>query len=369
MAEIFPKRQKNEVESGENRQLAVGKSIDTILNIDFEEFQSHVSNMDFDSYTKLTERLSGLGQAMKESRASFSDIPVSAVVANVFHYLESRTDWNNFAIATKQINKAVTEHKDITPPWPEGQLIHDSIDYYSRPTFSYDGEFIAYGNRGRDIYIWNRRKGLVASLDGHEHNSSVTFSPCSNLLVSIGRDHRIKLWDLADNIQCRWTTQQEDTEFHDTVAFSPTGDVFATFGYLDERVFVRSTLDGSILKNILSGVENKFGVTLSPDGRTLAICGRQNAIELWDLYDSESTATLFDHGHTSFVHVIAYSPDGKFLASASYDKTIKIWDTANHQRCVHTLMGHTEPVRSVSFSPDRKFVASGSDDYTIRVWC
>jgi WD40 repeat protein len=361
MAESYqhPKHQKIEM-------IDIGKAIGTILHIDMEEFQNHVGNIDFDTYTKLTERLSKLDQAMTDARPSFSDIPVSAVVANMFHYLEKRTDWNNFALVTKEMNKAVTEHKDLTPPWPEGQLNHASIDDYSRPKFSHDGEFIAYSNSRGRIYIWCRRKGLVASLEGHDRNSSVSFSPCSNLLVSTGHDERIKLWDLADNNQCRWT-QQEDTEFHDTVAFSPTGDVFATFGYLDGLVFVRRTLDGSISKKIRSGIEIKFGVAFSPDGRTLAICGNANSIELWDLDDSGSTATLLD-GHTGFVLDIAYSPDGNFLASASNDKTIKIWDMANHQRCIQNLRDHIGPVRSVSFSPDGKFLASGSEDRTIRVW-
>jgi WD40 repeat protein len=370
MAESSPKRQKIEMESGESsRRLAVGKSIDTILNIDFEEFKSQVSNMDFDSYKKLTDCLSKLGQAMKESRASFSDIPASAVASNMFHYLENRTDWDNFALVTKEINKAVTEHKDITPPWPEGQLNHTSIDNSSRPKFSHDGEFIAYGNRRGDICLASRRKGQVASWRGHERCLSVSFSPCSNLLVSISNDHTIKLWDLDNHNLCLWT--QEDNSQHDTVVFSPTGDVFATFrrdGY-EPVVVLRNTSDGAISQTFASEVIQKTNVTLSPDGRTLAVCGTQNAIELWDLDDSGSTATLLD-GHAGCMLDIAYSPDGKFLASASNDKTIKIRDTSNW-RCVQTLKGHTGPVRFLSLSPDGKFLASVGvgDDRNIRVWC
>jgi hypothetical protein len=57
---------------------------------------------------------------------SFSDILVSAVVANMFPYLEKRTDWNNFALSPprKYTKGRITEQKDLTPPWPEGKLIH-----------------------------------------------------------------------------------------------------------------------------------------------------------------------------------------------------------------------------------------------------
>jgi WD40 repeat protein len=363
--ESFPKRQKIGMESS-SRLAQVGKAVDTILNIDLEDFQTHVGHMDFDGYKKLLERLSGLGQAMKDSRPAFSNIPVSAVVTNMFHYLESRTDWNSFALVTKEINKAVMEHKDIAPPWPECFLIHESIDQYSAPTFSHVGEFIAYGNYGGYICLWSRKKGLVERWRGHSNVSSVSFSPCSNLLVSIGSDNRIKLWDLDNRNLCVWT--QANTSRHDKVAFSPTGDIIATFGYPDARVFVRSKSDGSILQTLRSDIGIKYGVAFSPDGRTLAVCGYQNAIELWDLDNDSgrSTSTLFD-GHTEDVLAIAYSPDGKFLVSASNDKTLKLWDVAK-EKCVQNLKGHIGRVRSVSFSPDGKFLASGSDDREIRVW-
>jgi WD40 repeat protein len=375
MAESFPKRQKIEMESGKtSRQLAIGKAIETILKIDNHEFQRYVGNMEFDGYTKLTGCLSKIDQAMKDSRPSFSNIPVSAVVVNMFQYLENRTDWNNFALVNKEINKAVREHKDLTPPWPEGEWIHDSIDGYSRPKFSDDGEFIAYSNYEGYIYIWSRRKGLVASLEGHLNgNSSVSFSPCSNFLVWIGRE-RIKVWDLADNNLCLW----EATTRHDNVVFSPTNDEFATFGHIHEPlVILWNTSDGSISQDLISGIKVKLCAAFSPHGRTLAICGRQNAIELWNLDDSESTATLLD-GDDGDVLAIAYSPNGNFLASASFDMTINIWDVAKEQ-CVQSLAGHTMPrcnnvcitnvVASLSFSPDGKFLASGSEDDDIRVWC
>jgi WD40 repeat protein len=361
MAESYPKRKKIGMESGESR-LAIGKAIDTIFNIDFEEFQSHVSNMDFDSYTELLECLSGLGQTMTDSRASFSDIPVSAIVANMFHYLENRTDWNNFALVNKEINKAVKEHKDITPPWSERRLKHESIDNYSRPKFSPDGEFIAYGNRGGDICLWSRRKGLVAIWKGHEHNSSVTFPPSSNCLASYS-DHSIKLWDLDIGNRCRRT--QENTEFHGSVAFSPSGDVFATFGSSNEpTVFLWNASDGSISQTLRSEIQIKYKVVFSPDERTLAICGNANPIQLWNLDGSGTSATLL---HAEPVCDIAYSPDGNFLASASNDNTIKIWDMTN-QQCVRTFTDHPGTVRSVSFSPDGKWLASGSDNFTIRLW-
>jgi WD40 repeat protein len=207
----------------------------------------------------------------------------------------------------------------------------------------------------------------VASWTAHDNGySSVSFSPCSNLLVSTtGHDERIKLWDLDNHNRCRWT--QQDVESHSFAAFSPIGDVFATFGRYNEPVVcLRNTSDGSLSRTLTSDIEIKYSVALSPDGQTLAVCGSAHAIELWDLGDSESTANIL-FGHAGFVLDIAFSADGKFLASSSNDKAIKIWNVAN-QQCIQSLTGHTGQMKSISFSPDGKFLASGSIDQDIRLW-
>jgi WD40 repeat protein len=308
-------------------------------------------------------------QAMEESIPCFADIPVIAVASNMFPFLESRTDWNNFALVSKEIYKAVTEHKDLSPPWPDCQLSEAGEGAsYCTPIFSHDGELIAYGNGGGRISIWSRRKALVASWKGHDsHASDVSFSPCSNLLLSIGGDKRINLWDLDNHNRCLWTQQDVGSLHQSKIVFSPSGDVFATFGYRDDNpgVFLRNTSDGSLSKTLTS-VREFHGGAFSPDGRTLAVrSSHQNTIELWDHGDSESTAAHLV-GHTSYLLEVAYSPDGKFLASASQDKTIKIWNVAN-QQCIHTLTGRKRYER-ISYSPDGKFLASGGKDGYIRLW-
>jgi len=72
-------------------------------------------------------------------------------------------------------------------------------------------------------------------------------------------------------------------------------------------------------------------------------------------------------GHTDVVWGVSFSPDGKTLASGSSDKTIKLWDRETGRE-IRTLKGHTDVVTSISFSPDGKTLASGSEDKTIKLW-
>ena len=64
---------------------------------------------------------------------------------------------------------------------------------------------------------------------------------------------------------------------------------------------------------------------------------------------------------------ISYSPDGKTIASCSYDKTIKLWNAEDGKEII-TLKGHTNKVLGISYSPDGKTIASCSSDNTIKLW-
>jgi WD40 repeat protein len=152
----------------------------------------------------LLKRLSELRQDMEATMASFSDIPPIVIASNVFPYLENRTDWNNLSLVNKDIHNAVTGHKQLEPPWPEGKLRDESIDSGATlraPTFSPDGDFIAHGDWTGNLYLWNRATGLVAIWHGHDRAAAidddgsndddfvtvdkVIFSQNSNLLASV----------------------------------------------------------------------------------------------------------------------------------------------------------------------------------------
>lgn len=65
-------------------------------------------------------------------------------------------------------------------------------------------------------------------------------------------------------------------------------------------------------------------MAFSPDGWSVAWCGSDSAVKVWE----ERTGEIHTlRGHTSWVHGVAYSPDGKFIASGSQDGTVKIWET------------------------------------------
>src|SRR4028119_171473 len=73
----------------------------------------------------------------------------------------------------------------------------------------------------------------------------------------------------------------------------------------------------------LIGHLNVYSVAISPDGQTLASCGDDKTIKIWNLNTGELLCTFT--GHSDIVWCVTFSPDGQILASCSEDKTVKIW--------------------------------------------
>src|SRR5262249_38407558 len=72
-------------------------------------------------------------------------------------------------------------------------------------------------------------------------------------------------------------------------------------------------------------------------------------------------------GHADAVHALAFSPDGQTLASCGYDRLVKLWDVVTG-KLVRDLKDHSDAVYSVAFSPDGKLLASGAADRAVKVW-
>ena len=80
---------------------------------------------------------------------------------------------------------------------------------------------------------------------------------------------------------------------------------------------------GALLQNHAGDVLN---LAFSPDGLTLASCGRDRTVRLWDPVTAQELLTL--NGHKADVHGIAFSRDGATLATGSHDGAIKLWRTS-----------------------------------------
>jgi WD40 repeat protein len=103
----------------------------------------------------------------------------------------------------------------------------------------------------------------------------------------------------------------------------------------------------------------------SPDDRTIATCGYDSTLRLWDAVDGHELAVF--RGHRACTNFAAFSPDGRRIASTSDDGSARIWDLQTGETLI-TLRGHRGNFDSVAFSSDGQRLVTSSTDGTVKIW-
>lgn len=126
-----------------------------------------------------------------------------------------------------------------------------------------------------------------------------------------------------------------------------------------------STETGKEVQAFKGHADILFDAEISPDGKTLATCGYDRKIVLWDIQSGKQLHQLT--GHNGAVYDVGFSPDSKFLVSGSADDTCKVWRVSDAMR-LDTLPQPLKEVYCCAFSPDGKTIVAGGADNNLRVW-
>ena len=245
--------------------------------------------------------------------------------------------------------------------------------------------------------------------------SGVAFSPDSSLVVSVGADNILRVWNLKTGNQEHEFKQSDEPGFWGrSVGFSPDGTNVVFGGRNDivriwnletenqEQEFKHGDWVNSVaftdnnkvvscgcltvqVWNLETGTQeqkfdhggNLLSSAFSPDGTKVVFgrngCDRQNNVQVWNL-ETEKLEQKFYHVRSvafgsDHVKSVAFSPDNKRVVSGG-GLFVRIWDLETGKQKQEFKHGnkYDDWVKSVDFNHDGKKVVSYSSDETVRIW-
>ena len=178
--------------------------------------------------------------------------------------------------------------------------------------------------------------------------------------------HRLKAQALAQPHEVIRYTGHKHIVYCST--FSPDGMTVATCG-ADRTIQLWDPTTGATRKTLRptpgqgSGDENC--VRFSPDGRRLASGCEDGTVRLWNLADD--TWQALKPAHKGEVSAVSFSRDGRWLVTAGADGIARVWDLETPGSVID-FKGHVGPVTTAVFSPNGREIASTDKQGGLLVW-
>ena len=292
---------------------------------------------------------------------------------------------------------------NIGDPAPQSPIIRGHTAVCSAVAFSPDGSTLAAGHWINGITLWNvqqleqqatlgrKELGMIRSLD---------YSPCGNKLAVGSHDSVVRVWDIEkpEEPPTEFTTDQESQWL---VAFSPKDD-FLVCASSKEGLYVWDGAEKQTQIPVNPG--HITSLSISPDGKHIAIAYFDKVAEVWDIGSIKQVADLSvtwtadtakykgdahqvqrcleqikktpEHSSLPSMQIkgpIVFSPDSTIIAGGLF-REIRLWDAATHEirMAIRVPQGCQRP-EALTFSPCGRYLVSGAswqgtDKMSIRLW-
>jgi WD40 repeat protein/LysM repeat protein len=211
--------------------------------------------------------------------------------------------------------------------------------------------------------VWDVATGReIEKLEGHSHIvDRAQFSADMKYTLTMGEDFSARLWDFKSGRSLYTFKGHKDLLTHSTI--SADGRYVLTASR-DATVRLWSTQNGRSIAVIPTSGPVLY-VAFSPDARRMAYGTEAGVVEVYNIEEGKTQATL--NGHTGSVPFLVFSHDGNTLATVSSDRTARTWDARTGAQ-KQVLKGHQAGLLYASFAYDDNRLVTASQDSSARVW-
>src|SRR5262245_22408440 len=150
-------------------------------------------------------------------------------------------------------------------------------------------------------------------------------------------------------------------DFVHSLTFSPDGDLLASGGYREVKLWRRQKSRPRYDLVLDKAVRS---IAVSPDKKWIATGTDEGTSQLRELTTGTEVKTL--RSHEQAITSLTFSPDGTKLCSGSLDKSFRVWSVADG--AIAGTVATPAEINAVIWSAGGKQIVTAHEDHLVRVW-